>query len=82
MPRNYFDKSKRHPRNMDLGVLILGTMEMLGKDYAALGDIMGCSESTARNRMKSPGKLTVDELAALSRGLPIPIEKIREAIRV
>lgn len=77
MGRSAFDKT---PRHMKLGVLILGTMDMLDKDYADLGRIMGCSEGTARNRMKHPGDLTVDELTALSRGLRIPIEEIRQAI--
>ena len=46
----------------------------------ALAKVLGCSEGTARSRLKSPADLTLGELDRLARFGHIPMEKIRAAI--
>ena len=62
-------------------VLISGTVKTNETDRASLAKIMGCSEPTVTRRFKDPGSLTLDELTALGRGLHIPIDDLRAAIR-
>lgn len=42
---------------------------------------LGVSQPTARDRLKNPGKLTLDDLWAISSKGGVPIEKIREAMK-
>lgn len=45
-----------------------------------LAIVLGCSEPTARDRLKYPGHLTLLELDKISRAGHIPMEDIRSAI--
>ena len=46
-----------------------------------LARIIGRGTATMTRRLEDPGSLTLDELTALGRGLHIPIEDLRAAIR-
>ena len=46
-----------------------------------LARIIGRGTATMTRRNMNPGSLTLDELTALGRGLHIPIEDLRAAIR-
>lgn len=74
-------KLQRKPKHFELSVLISGTVKTNETDRASLAKIMGCSEPTVTRRFKDPGSLTLDELTALGRGLHIPIDDLRAAIR-
>lgn len=78
MPATKFQKK---PRHFELRVLISGTVKTNETPRAALARMMGCSEPTVTRRFKDPGTLTLDELIALGRGLHIPIDELRAAIR-
>ena len=45
-----------------------------------LSAILGVCRNTASARLDNPGKLTLEDLYAISRKAHIPIEEIREAI--
>ena len=76
-----YTKLQRKPRHFELSVLISGTVKTNETDRASLAKMMGCSEPTVTRRFKDPGSLTLDELTALGRGLHIPIDDLRAAIR-
>lgn len=78
MPRTKMDKK---PKHYELRVLLAGTVKTSGKERADLAKMMGCSNPTVTRRFKDPGSLTLDELTALGRGLHIPIDDLRAAIR-
>lgn len=44
--------------------------------------VLDCAPNTARAKLKDPGKLTVEDISKLSRGLHIPIDELRNAITV
>ena len=68
------------PKHARLRVLLQGTAAALGKSAEEVAEIWDCSLPTARKRMRDPGSITVDQLLAISRGLGIPLEEIRNAI--
>ena len=68
------------PTHEPLLVLLNGTLSALGKGTEDAAVILSCSAPTARKKLGEPGGLTIDELLTLSRGLGIPIDKIRAAI--
>lgn len=72
---------QRKPKHFELSVLITGTVKTNETDRASLARMMGCSEPTVTRRFKDLGSLTLDELIALGRGLHIPIDDLRAAIR-
>lgn len=78
MPRT---KPLVKPRHQELRVLLSGTVKVSGKERSDLAKMMGCSNPTVTRRFKDPGSMTLDELTALGRGLHIPIDDLRAAIR-
>ena len=74
-------KLKRKADKYDaLRQLILGRMATDGVDLDKLGGYIGCSRQTASRKLTDPGSMTLRELAAISRGLQIPIEDMRDNI--
>jgi len=47
----------------------------------ALADVMYCSEYTARERLRHPERLTLEELGFICKNGHIPADEIREAIK-
>lgn len=78
MPRTKLD---RKPRHYELQVLLRGTVDTNERSRPELAKMMGCSNSTVTNKFKNPGSMTLDQLTALGRGLHIPIDELRAAIR-
>jgi|GEM_PF-2402274 len=81
MPYTRLQKANERKKHYALGLLIIGTVKVTNRERRELAKMMGCSESTVWRRLSEPGTLTVDELTALGRGLHIPIEELRAAIR-
>ena len=79
MPRT--NLCKREVPHAQLGRLIIGFLGLRHNPAADVAAILGCSENTARARLRYPGDLTVSELISICRGLHIPIEELRAAIR-
>lgn len=80
MPRT--NLCKREEPHARAGALIAGAAVQQNRSIESLAPDMGCkSGSTARNRIRHPGKLTLSEYTALCRALHIPIEDARAAIR-
>ena len=46
-----------------------------------LSPILNCTPPTARNKIRNPGRLTVNDLTAIHRKVGIPIDEIRGAIQ-
>jgi len=67
----YIPKRENHERSKRL---------LKGYEISAanLAKYLGCSEPTARDRIKHPGKLTGDEWLTISKRAHIPMEEIRE----
>lgn len=78
MPRTIFDKPKKWDA---LKALVIGTAGVQGKKTAHLAPILDCAPSTVYSRMEDPGSFTLDEIIKLGRGLNIPIDELRQAIR-
>lgn len=76
-----YTKLQRKPKHYELSRLLNGTVKTSETARASLARMMGCSEPTVTRRFKDPGTLTLDELTALGRGLHIPIDDLRAAIR-
>lgn len=74
-------KLQRDPPHRAMRILLEGWRQTSGKERPELARMMGCSMQTVSRRFKNPGDLTLDELTALGRGLHIPIEDLRAAIR-
>jgi len=72
---------KREPPYAWLARLIIGFLGLRHNPAADVAAILKCSETTARARLRNPGDLTVAELISICRGLHIPIEDLRAAIR-
>jgi len=72
---------KREVPHAQLARLIIGFLGLRHNPAADVAAILGCSENTARSRLKNPGEMTVSELTSLGRGLHIPIEDLRASIR-
>ena len=62
-----FDKARRLLKGYDLNA-------------KKLAEILHCSEPTARERLRNPGRITTSEWLRISRRGHIPVEEIREAI--
>ncbi|MEG1492302.1 MAG: hypothetical protein RR394_08615 [Oscillospiraceae bacterium] len=78
MPRTIFDKKKnKYDRLLRT---LLGGMQVSHKTNEEIGCFVGCSAQTICARFRQPGKITLDELRALGKGLDIPIEEIRQSI--
>ncbi len=78
MPRTKLDKK---PKHYDLQVLLRGTVDTNERTRPELAKMMQCSNPTVTKKLKDPGLLTLNELTALGRGLHIPIDELRAAIR-
>ena len=78
MPRTKMDKK---PRHYELQVLLRGTVTTNERSRPELAKMMNCSNPTVTRKFKDPGSMTLDELTALGRGLHIPIDDLRAAIR-
>ena len=76
MPRSVFDKPPDKLR-----VLLAGYLAAQNMGMDELGAVMGCSRQRASRKVNSPGTLTVDELRTIQRGLHIPADEIRAAIK-
>lgn len=74
-------KLQRDPPHQAMRILLEGWRKTSGKERPELAKIMRCSCPTVTQRFKNPGNLTLDELTALGRGLHIPIEDLRAAIK-
>lgn len=74
-------KMQKAPPHHALRVLLEGWKQTSGKERADLARMMDCSCPTVTRRFQNPGDLTIDQLTALGRGLHIPIEELRAAIR-
>lgn len=55
---------------------------LLGYEFNGerLAQVLGCSRPTGCDRMKDPGKLTLNDLERIHRKGHVPIEELREAI--
>lgn len=80
MPRTKLDE-RRMPKHAAVGKLIIGTAAMMDVGTAGISEILDCCNNTAIHRLRNPGELTLDELVRLGRGLHIPIDELRSAIR-
>lgn len=78
MPRTIFEKQNPYDKLM---ALLRGTAITKDKSFTDLGGMACCSKQTVARRMQDPGSMTLDELRAMGRGLSIPIDELREAIR-
>lgn len=58
---------------------ITGIMTAYGFDTKRVAAALGCHREKALDRMRYPGKLTLDDLLALNKA-GLPAEEIREAI--
>ena len=76
-----YTKLQRKSKHRALRVLIKGTAAADERDWPELARMMGCSEPTVRRRFQDFGSMKLDELVALGRGLHIPIDDLRAAIR-
>ena len=79
MPRT--NLCKREVPHARLGRLIVGAVGLQSNPAAQVAAILKCSENTARARLRCPGDLTLSEATSLARGLHIPIDEFRDAIR-
>lgn len=71
----------RKPENDALIKLIWGAAAAENVCQRKMADIAGFSIRTLQLRKKDPSKFTVEELRKLGRGLHIPIEEMRAALR-
>ena len=71
----------RKPENDALVKLIWGAAAAENAGHGKMADIAGFSIRTLQERKKDPSKFTVEELRKLGRGLHIPIEEMRAALR-
>ena len=51
-----------------------------GMNGVKLGLVLGCSHVSARKKLNNPWLLTLNDLDAINKFIPIPWEEIREAI--
>lgn len=79
MPRT--NLCKREDPHAQISRLLIGAIGLTPNPAASAAAILSISENTARSRLRHPGDLTVSELIRLSRGLHIPIDELRAAIR-
>ena len=79
MPRTIFEKPDP---DAPLAALLRGTAITQGKNFSDLGKMIGCSSKTVTARFQRPESFTVGELRALQRGLKIPADDLRAAIKM
>lgn len=79
MPRT--NMCKREVPHAQLGRLLAGAAVTNNVKTEGIAAALGCSENTARSRLRHPGDLTVSELTRLAKDLRIPIDELRAAIR-
>ncbi len=79
MPRT--NLCKREAPHAHLGRLLAGAVVIQKKSTEDVARMIGRSENTARSRMRHPEDLTVAEMVNLAKGLNIPIDELRLAIR-
>lgn len=79
MPRVKPLVTKPHAK---LCALIAGYREEAGVEWQAVAEMAGFSRSTLHVRRHKPETFTLDELSRIRRGLNIPLEEMREAIRL
>lgn len=70
----------RLPPQARLGALINGTLVLQKFGAGDVASWLGCSEPTARSRLRNPGELTVAELTRIGKCAGIPIDELRGAI--
>ena len=62
------------------------TVTRLIKGYESnqskLAEIIGCSRETIRKRLTNPEQFTLGDLKKISQAVQIPIEEVREAIKL
>jgi AraC-like DNA-binding protein len=78
MPRTRLDRLVKPYR--ELQDLINGRAQTDGLSEDDVAQIVGCSASTIRRRMKDPGTFTMRELERLSKGLDIPYDDMRRCM--
>lgn len=81
MPKTKLQQTRYPTRYLLLKSMICEAKEANHKDHKDLARILDCGTATMTRRLSNPGSLTLDELTALGRGLHIPIEDLRAAIR-
>lgn len=69
---------KRTSRYDQLQALLYGQLRLHGTKPE---DLLGCCRQTAANRLQNIGGMTINDLLALGRGLDIPIDTLRAAIK-
>ena len=69
---------KRPSRYDQLQTLLYGQIRVQGVKPETL---IGCCRQTAANRLQNIGGMTINDLLALGRGLDIPIDTLRAAIK-
>lgn len=69
---------KRTSRYNQLQTLLYGQIRVQGVKPETL---IGCCRQTAANRLQNIGGMTINDLLALGRGLDIPIDTLRAAIK-
>ena len=69
---------KRTSRYDQLQTLLYGQIRVQGVKPETL---IGCCRQTAANRLQNIGGMTINDLLALGRGLYIPIDTLRAAIK-
>jgi len=81
MPKTKQQQGKYPARYLLLMSMLAAAKTANEKDHKDLARIIGRGTATMTRRLEDPGSLTLDELTALGRGLHIPIEDLRAAIR-
>lgn len=78
MPRTTF----RPQRDQDkLRVLLAGYQRERAMTDDDVGRVLGCTRPTVAVKLKEPERMTLAELRMIQRGLNIPAEEIRAAIK-
>ena len=62
-------------------ILIRGTAIKNKKTYEDIGRLINRSKQTIVCKFNAPGKMTLEELLKIGKGLNIPIEELRKCIR-
>ena len=81
MPKTKQQQGKYPARYLLLMSMLTAAKTANDKDHKDLPRIIGRGTATMTRRLEDPGSLTLDELTALGRGLHLPIEDLRAAIR-
>lgn len=71
----------RKPENEALVKLLWGAAALDSVGWDKMAEMAGMSRRTLQARKKDPSKFTVEQLRKLGRGLHIPVEELRAALR-